>query len=146
MTGELALLAEAGAVALVATMATDLWHGTKETVLGLFRRDDPERAASVGDRLEESAALVRRAAAPDDARRALSAVWAEELADLLRRDPACRAPLARLTAEIDAALAGGRGASTLEQNNTAHDSGTVFAVQQGDIHLTRPADDAPPAN
>ncbi|MFC8621078.1 hypothetical protein [Streptomyces anulatus] len=139
MSDELTLLAEAGAAAVVAAMATDLWQGTRDCVLGLFRRDAPDSAAPVGARLDEGAALVRTSAAPDDVRRALAGTWARELRELLRRDPACRMPLARLTAEVDGAFASGRAAVVLEQNNTARDSGTVFAVQHGDIHTTRGA-------
>ncbi|MFH9745556.1 hypothetical protein ACH4MN_14040 [Streptomyces anulatus] len=139
MNDELTLLAEAGAAAVVAAMATDLWQGTRDAVLGLFRRDVPDSAAPVGARLDEGAALVRTSAAPDDVRRALAGIWARELHELLRRDPACRVPLARLTAEVDGAFASGRAAVVLEQNNTARDSGTVFAVQHGDIHTTRGA-------
>lgn len=139
MSDELTLLAEAGAAAVVAAMATDLWQGTRDGVLGLFRRDAPDSAAPVGARLDEGAALVRTSAAPDDVRRALAGTWARELHELLRRDPACRVPLARLTAEVDGVFASGRAAVALEQNNTARDSGTVFAVQHGDIHTTRAA-------
>ncbi|MEV1010400.1 hypothetical protein [Streptomyces sp. NPDC049881] len=135
MTDELTLLAEAGALAVVTTMATDLWHGTREAVLQLFRRGDPERGDAVAARLAEDAATVRDATVPDDARRALAGVWTVELAGLLLREPACRTALARLTADVGAALAGdGRAASTLEQHNTARDSGTVYAVQHGDLH------------
>lgn len=139
MSDELTLLAEAGAAAVVAAMATDLWQGTRDAVLGLFRRDTPDSTAPVGARLDEGAALVRTSAAPDDVRRALAGIWARELRELLRRDPACRAPLTRLTAEVDGAFASGRAAVVLEQHNTANDSGTVFAVQHGDIHTTRGA-------
>ncbi|MEU4025336.1 hypothetical protein [Streptomyces anulatus] len=139
MSDELTLLAEAGAAAVVAAMATDLWQAARDGVLGLFRRDAPDSAAPVGARLDEGAALVRTSAAPDDVRRALAGTWARELHELLRRDPACRVPLARLTAEVDGAFASGRAAVVLEQNNTARDSGTVFAVQHGDIHTTRGA-------
>ncbi|MCX4489314.1 hypothetical protein OG890_36075 [Streptomyces anulatus] len=139
MSDELTLLAEAGAAAVVAAMATDLWQGTRDGVIGLFRRDAPDSAAPVGARLDEGAALVRTSAAPDDVRRALAGTWARELHELLRRDPACRVPLARLTAEVDGVFASGRAAVALEQNNTARDSGTVFAVQHGDIHTTRGA-------
>lgn len=139
MTDELLLLAEAGAVAVVAAMATDLWQGTRDAVLGLFRRGDPASTALVGAQLEEGATLVRTTSAPDDVRRALCGIWARELHELLLRDPACRGPLARLAAEVNGALASGRGVVVLEQNNTARDSGTIFAVQHGDIHTTREA-------
>ncbi|AKG46761.1 hypothetical protein SXIM_53770 [Streptomyces xiamenensis] len=140
MTDELTLLAEAGATAVVATMATDLWRSTKDTVLGLFRRGAPDRGDALAARLEENAALVRAAADSEEVRRVLCGEWARELAGLLRREPDCRTPLVRLTADIDRALATGRGTFTLEQNNTARESGTVFAVQHGDLHATHAPD------
>ncbi|RPK93310.1 MULTISPECIES: hypothetical protein [Streptomyces] len=142
MTDELTLLAEAGAAAVVAAMATDLWQGAREAVLDLFRRDAPAGTAQVAAQLDEAAALVRTTTAPDDVRRALSGIWARELRELLCREPACRAPLARLTAEVDGALGYGRATVVLEQNNTARDSATVFAVQRGDIRTTHQASDA----
>ncbi|WDG29364.1 hypothetical protein N7925_13895 [Streptomyces sp. CA-278952] len=39
MTDEVTLLAEAGAAVVVAAMATDPWQGTRDAVLGLFRRN-----------------------------------------------------------------------------------------------------------
>lgn len=39
MTDEPTLLAEAGAAAVVAAMATHLLQGTRDAVLGLFRRN-----------------------------------------------------------------------------------------------------------
>ncbi|UUU23040.1 hypothetical protein [Streptomyces sp. DSM 40750] len=140
MNEELTLLAEAGAAAVVTAMATDLWQGTRDTVLGLFRRAEPGpgRGAGIEAQLDGNAALVEQTATPDDVRRALAAVWALELTALLRRDPSCRAPLARLTAEIDGALPNDLRRLVLEQTNTAHDSGTVYAVQRGDLHTHRP--------
>ncbi|MFE3429990.1 hypothetical protein [Streptomyces sp. NPDC059171] len=137
MSDELMLLAEAGGAAVAAAMATDLWQSTRNAVLGLFHRDAPESAAPVGARLDDGDALVRTSTVPDDVRRALSAIWSRELRELLRRDPDCRASVARLTAEVDRAFASRRAA--MVQNNTARDSGTVFAVQHGDITTTRGA-------
>ncbi|GAA2472015.1 hypothetical protein GCM10010406_04610 [Streptomyces thermolineatus] len=144
MTEELTLLAEAGAAAVVAAMATDLWQSTREAVLGLFRRGDPDRSASVEARLDTNASMVRGTASPDDVRQALLGAWALELEALLRRAPSCRTSLARLVAEVDGALRGGRGRPVLEQTNTARDSGTVFAVQHGDLHAYGPDRAGPP--
>jgi hypothetical protein len=115
-------------------MATDLWQGTRDAVLGLFGRADRRRRAAVEAQLDANAALVRTAAVPDDVRRALLGFWARELAELLRRDPAGREDLARLTHRVGGALPADRRAFVLEQTNTARDFGTIFAVQHGDLH------------
>ncbi|RBM13178.1 hypothetical protein [Streptomyces sp. PT12] len=154
MDEELAALAGAGAVALVAAMATDLWQGTRNAFAALLNRTAGRRGrAAVEAQLDNNAALVRDAEAPAEVRRALLAFWTLELEGLLRQDPARREPLDRLVREVrearEAAAArgplgrDGGGASggaghpapappRLEQTNTARDSGTVFAVQGGD--------------
>ncbi|GAB2698600.1 hypothetical protein [Kitasatospora kifunensis] len=104
MAEELTVLAEAGAAALVTAMATDLWQGTREAVVGLFRRADRGQRGAVEVRLDRNAALVRAAASPDAVRRALFAFWAQELAALLRQAPSCREPLAQLAGRVSAAL------------------------------------------
>ncbi|CAL9571502.1 hypothetical protein SUDANB145_04834 [Streptomyces sp. enrichment culture] len=128
MNDELTLLAQSGAAALVAAMATDVWQETRNTVVGLFRRSGDGRGAAVEHRLDDDAALLRDAGAPDDVRRILSGYWSLELAALLRRDPSCGPLLAPLAA------AAGPGASVLRQTNTARDGAAVFAVQQGTQH------------
>ncbi|RKN11447.1 hypothetical protein [Streptomyces radicis] len=143
MDEELTALAAAGAVALVAAMATDLWQGTRNAFAALLNRRAGRRAlAAVEAQLDNNAALVRDAEAPAEVRRALLAFWTLELEGLLRRDPACREPLDVLVREAREAArgplaGGGEGHRAparphLEQTNTARDSGTVFAVQGGD--------------
>ncbi|WP_369205805.1 hypothetical protein [Streptomyces sp. PU-14G] len=135
MTQELTALAEAGAAAVVAAMATDLWQNTRGAVLRLFHRDEtPDRRAAIAAQLDSNAALVDEAAAPDDVRRALLGVWTLELTALLQRDSSCRQDLARLAAEVGAALPQERRTVLFEQTNDARDSGTVIAVQHGDLH------------
>lgn len=128
MNDELTLLAQSGAAALVAAMATDVWRDTRNTVVGLFHRSGDDRGAAVEHRLDDDAALLRDAGAPDDVRRALSGYWSLELAALLRRDPSCGPLLAGLAATA------GPGASVLRQTNTAQKGAAVFAVQQGTQH------------
>ncbi|MFF2810456.1 hypothetical protein ACFVT2_25460 [Streptomyces sp. NPDC058000] len=144
MNDELTTLAEAGAAAVVTAMATDLWQGTRDAVLRLFHRADRNRRPAIEAQLDGNAALVREAALPDDVRQALFGYWVLELAALLRRDPSCREPLAHLAAEVGAALPDARPASVRAQTNTAHDSGNVFAVQGGNLHVHKPAPSAPP--
>ncbi|WP_329166124.1 hypothetical protein OG709_12795 [Streptomyces sp. NBC_01267] len=150
MNEELTALAEAGAAAVVAAMATDVWQGTRSAVLALFQRTDRTgradraRRAAIEAQLDGNAALVQRAVLPDadEIRRSLFGFWALELAALLRRDPSCREALARLAAEVAAALPDDRRTFTFEQTNIVHGSGSVFAVQHGDQHAygTAPAE------
>ena len=148
MNDELTVLAEAGATALVAAMATDMWQETRNSVVGLFRRSGRDRRAALASRLDTGAALVRDAADQDEAWRTLFAYWTLELAVLLRDDPAVRDAMTRLAA------AGGSGREpSFRQTITARDSATVFAVQHGTQHAHGPGapgdggrpDDTPPA-
>ncbi len=138
---ELAALAEAGAATVVTMLATDLWQGTRATVLRLFRRSGRRRRAAVRAQLDDNAALVRAAALPDDVRQALFGLWSRELADLLRQHPAAREPLARPAAPAARPPSGPR---RLRKTNTARDSGTVYAVQRGDQSVHRPPPAGPP--
>lgn len=137
MDEELTALAAAGAAALVAAMATDLWQGTRDATLGLFRRASRRQRATVEAQLDNNAALVRQSGAPDEVRRALLGYWSAELDSLVRRDPESRARLARLAGQAPTAPAGDEPAASprgggLRQRNTAARGGTVFAVQGGD--------------
>lgn len=134
MEEELIALAEAGATALVATMATDVWQGTRSTVLGLFRGRRRSERAEIEAHLDSDATLVREAPVPDGTRHALSAVWSRELAELLCQDPAVRDPLIRMVESVALSV---RPPSPA-QINTAHNSGTVFAVQHGTQHVNQP--------
>ncbi|WP_062205491.1 hypothetical protein [Streptomyces sp. NBRC 109706] len=140
MEDELEALAGAGAAALVAAMATELWQSARGGVLALFGRAGRRRRAEVADRLDDHAALVAAAAAPDDTRRALAGSWARELEALLGREAACREPLARLVENLRGALPerGGAVSPRLDQINTVHGSGMVFAVQGGDQSVRWP--------
>ncbi|MER7463995.1 hypothetical protein [Streptomyces sp. NPDC097981] len=145
MDDELTALAEAAAAVLVSAMATDLWQGARSSVLGLFRRAGRRRRVAVEGLLDRNAALVRESADPDEARRALLGSWALELAAMLREDPSCLEPLTRLVAGADGAPSHDRRPRAGEQTNTAHDSGTVFAVQYGDQRVYRSAEAEDPA-
>lgn len=143
MTDELSVLAQAGAATLVAAMATDLWQSTRDSVLGLFRRDDPSRTTTIEAQLDGNAVMMREATNPQDVRQALFGLWALELESLLRRDPSCRGPLYQLTTEVNGDLPADRRVFVQEQHNSARDSGTMMAVQYGDLHAYRPADTGP---
>ncbi|MFE7526360.1 hypothetical protein ACFU7Y_11615 [Kitasatospora sp. NPDC057542] len=137
MDQELAALAEAGAAVLVSSMATDLWQSAKEAALAVFRRLGRGRQLTVEAQLDNNAAMVQEAVRPEEVRQALFAFWTLELAAVLRQDPAARAELVRMVAGFDA----GRREPALEQNNTARDSGSVYAVQHGDLRVYPQAND-----
>ncbi|MFE2373962.1 hypothetical protein [Streptomyces sp. NPDC059398] len=134
MEDELATLAAAGAATLVTAMTTDLWQTVRDGFTDLFRRSG-RRRREITARLDSHAALIEGAAARDAARQAVLGSWARELDALLRSEPSCREPLARLVDEVRRTLPDGHRETAhahLEQTNTAHGSGTVFAVQGGD--------------
>ncbi|WP_371536053.1 hypothetical protein OG210_11085 [Streptomyces sp. NBC_00466] len=146
MEDELVTLAAAGATTLVTAMTTDLWQTVRDGVADLFRRSG-RRRREIATRLDSHAALVEGAATPDVARQALLRSWEMELEALLRREPSCREPLARLVEEARRAMPDDRREvihTHLEQNNTAHGSGTVFAVQGGDQPVHWPGRSNPP--
>ncbi|MBL3666826.1 hypothetical protein JL475_12650 [Streptomyces sp. M2CJ-2] len=132
MNDELTLLAQAGAAALVTAMATDAWQETRGAITGLFRRG---RRAALETQLDGNAELVRDSPSPDDVRQALYGYWTQELAALLRQEPASRDPLARLVDSLCGTPTDGRPAGVLRQTNTARDSAVVYAVQHGTQHV-----------
>ncbi|MFI1912407.1 hypothetical protein [Nocardia sp. NPDC020380] len=137
MESELNVLAEAGAVALVKAMATDLWPRTRQAIITLFRHSGHD-AKDVEAHLDDHAALLQHAADPDMIRQELVRAWIPELLQVLRTDPNQQEALARLADEIPEVVVQRIGhnvdRSKLEQLNTAHDHGTIFAVQGGDQH------------
>ncbi|GGQ53947.1 hypothetical protein [Kitasatospora griseola] len=136
MDHELVTLAESGAAVVVGAMATDLWRSVKDGTLAVFRRLGHDRQRTVAEQLDRNAELVRDADRPEEARRALFAFWALELAAVLRQEPDLAPELTRLVAEFQ----GDRQRLAYTQNNTAHDHGTVYAVQHGDQRVVRSAE------
>ncbi|MFD7258877.1 hypothetical protein [Streptomyces sp. NPDC059874] len=147
----LAALAQAGAVAVIGAMATDLWQGARDGVVRLFRRGEPDgagaehladagdtgaagRADAVGDRLDEDAALVAGAepAEADLVRRELVPLWRRRLTRLLAEHPDSEPELRELVERLRSALPAER--QVWLQSNTARDNATLFAVQGGDLH------------
>ncbi|KIQ64774.1 hypothetical protein TR51_11500 [Kitasatospora griseola] len=136
MDHELVTLAESGAAVVVGAMATDLWCSVKDGTLAVFRRLGHDRQRTVTEQLDRNAELVRDADRPEEARRALFAFWALELAAVLRQEPDLAPELTRLVTEFQ----GDRQRLAYTQNNTAHDHGTVYAVQHGDQRVVRSAE------
>ncbi|MEU7039265.1 hypothetical protein ABZ958_37255 [Streptomyces sp. NPDC046237] len=144
----LAALAQAGAVAVIGAMATDLWQGARDGVVQLFRRGEAPGeggvgagdagaaggADAVGNRLDEDAALVAGAehAEADLVRRELVPLWRRQLTRLLEEHPDSEAELRELVERLRSALPAER--QVWLQSNTARDNATLFAVQGGDLH------------
>ncbi|NXY97530.1 hypothetical protein HYE82_24775 [Streptomyces sp. BR123] len=138
MDAELSTLAEAGAQAIVAAMTADLWQSARGSVLALLHRADRGRRAALEARLDEDAADLGGTASPDDFRRERVRAWARELLEELGQDPAGRAALAQLIGELTDAVPPPveRPAADVTQNNTAHGSGAIYAVQHGNLHIS----------
>jgi hypothetical protein len=165
---DLTTLASAAAGAVVEAMAGDAWQAARDTVAGLFHTARRKKAA-VRARLDADATLLASVSDPssassspaaEDARSALQAAWASELAALLRRDLAYRGPLTDLVAAYGTAAPGaapgpsgfvhtpterqtGMRNRTQKQTNIARGRGTVLGVQAGDIHIHSVASNEP---
>jgi hypothetical protein len=128
---ELAALAAVAAAALVTAMTTDAWTQARDAVVRLFRRADPKRHEGIATRLDDNASLVSGAPDPGKARAAMQPLWELEFTELLRTHPDSAADLAALLERLGGSPRGGQ----MVQTNTAHDFGTVFAAQAGNVHL-----------
>jgi 8-oxo-dGTP diphosphatase len=136
---ELAALAAAGAGALVTAMATDAWKSMRDAVAALFRRANPGRHHAINVQLEEDASLVAGAHDPAKTRAAVEGMWEQRLTALLIADPGYAPELQALIRRF--AETSGK-TQRMKQTNTARDSGTVFAAQQGNVYVY-PADASP---
>lgn len=142
-----AALAQAGAVAVIGTMATDLRQGARDGAVQLFRRGEASGeggagagdagaaggAGPVGNRLDEDAALVAGAepAEADLVRRELVPLWRRRLTRQLVEHPGSEAELRDLVERLRSALPAER--QVWLQSNTARDNATLLAVQGGDL-------------
>ncbi|MEO3973226.1 hypothetical protein [Streptomyces sp. CAU 1734] len=132
----LVAVAGAGGTALVGAMATDLWTGTRDGVVQLFRGGAGEdRAAAVGAQLDDDertmTAFVPEADA-GDMRRALALVWTQRLVRLLEEHPETEAGMRALVDRLRAEQPTGEE-RVWRQTNTSRDHSTQFAVQGGDV-------------
>jgi hypothetical protein len=128
---ELVVLAGTSAATLVAAMTTDAWQSARSAVARVFGRSGELRQSAVEVQLDRHAELVAQAADPDDARLGLVGVWQLELEALLDRHPEAADDLRALLAQIQAEMPPKLQAWV--QTNIARDSGTVFAVQGGNL-------------
>jgi hypothetical protein len=129
--GELAMLAEAGAVALVTAMGTSAWVGVRDAVARLFDRARSAGHEKVSDRLDDGASFVAAAGDPAAARAALKPVWLLQLTELLSAAPDCASGLSELIRVFD--QAGSPPGTHWEQHNIVRDSARAFIALGGNV-------------
>ncbi len=100
LLAERAAVAGAGAMVLVAAMATGRWQAARSRVVGLFGCRGPARQAALGVELDAHAALISQAENCDEVRQELVAVWRLELAALLRQHPEVEGQLRTLIVQV----------------------------------------------
>ena len=124
----IASLALSGGTVLVNAMAEDGWQAVRDKCANLFRHRGDERAAELLGQLDDDAAEVASAGAEDrpELRQDLADTWRVRLRDLLKAHPEAREELAALV----------ESAPRNVQRNEARDGGVIFAVQDGQQHVT----------
>jgi len=130
--GELAVLAEAAAVALVTAMGTSAWTSVRDALTGAFHRSGAKGHQVIGGRLDADASLV--AAADDQAaeRAALKPFWLLKLTELVNAAPDCAHDLAEIIRVRDEAARPTAG-THMEQHTTVRGFGRAFVAQGGNV-------------
>lgn len=132
---ELEGLAAAGAIGVVAAMATETFKAARSGIARLFARRDAAKGEAAQTQLDEDQALVVEAvdADRDEVRGDLSRLWRRRLLRLLKEDEAAAADLRALLQEWSRTAPVGQQAWI--QNNSARDRATQFAVQGGNQEI-----------
>jgi hypothetical protein len=101
MDPQLMGLAQTASATVVGLMATDVWQGTRDGIVALWRRVRPAQADEVGDDLEQTRAeiVAARHEGDADSERALAGEWQGRLRRLLLADPAIAEELVRILEE-----------------------------------------------
>ena len=145
---ELTDLAAAGAKSLVASIGTDLWPTVRGLVHRILIRRTRRRTelAEALDHLAATAAgdpeSVDPPAFADKAKQSEAVrFWTDTLAEIVSQDPALRPALAAL-AGLTLPRPAPSAPTSVNQTNTAHGSGHVYANQCGSqhIHVREPED------
>lgn len=87
MDAELTAFASTVATSLVGALAKQAWESTRDAVAAIWRRRHPELAASVATNLSTTHFELSRGAGPDRERQLVD-YWRDQLAVLIRTDPA----------------------------------------------------------
>ena len=127
LLAERAAVAGAGAMVLVAAMATGRWQAARSRVVGLFGCRGPARQAAIGVELDAHAALVSRTGNPDEVREVLAAVWRLELTALLRHHPETKDQLRTLVVQVWEALPTPQ--QTWVRTNIAYNQAAQYTAQ-----------------
>jgi hypothetical protein len=133
---DLTQLAALGSQGIVDVMARPTWPPIRDSALSLFRGSDPQEYAFIEYQLDRDAAALQAAAADarDELSAALAVVWRRQLIQLLTQRPAAEDDVRGLIGQIRAALPQGQDRHSHKQTNIARGHGTVFAVQDGNLH------------
>lgn len=135
MDPDVIALARSASTTLVTLMVTDVWQGTREGIIRLWQRMQPQRAEVVALELETSRedALAARETQDEETLSELRMQWQGRLRRLLAAQPEAADELRRLLAELapDAATV------TQEVTQRATASGNARIYQAGrDQHIT----------
>ncbi|MFE9697901.1 hypothetical protein [Streptomyces sp. NPDC006270] len=104
MDPQIVALAGTAGTTIVGLMATDVWERTRDGVVALWRRAQPERAETVARELEETRTLVLAAQQDGDEATApeLQGEWQGKMRRLLVANPSVADDLRTLLDELDA--------------------------------------------
>lgn len=135
MDSEITSFATDAGATLVTLMATDAWERTREGVLRLWRRVQPDRAETVAATLEldREDLVAANLAGDEETVNELRAQWEGRMRRLLVSQPAAAGELRRLLEE----LAPSHGAPAAPPTQRATASGHARIYQAGrDQHIT----------
>jgi hypothetical protein len=135
MDPEIAALAGTAGTTVVTLMAGDAWQRTRDAVVALWRRVQPDRADSVDAALEatRSDVLTARAGGDSQTEEELSSEWRGRLRRLLTADPTIAEELRRLLDEISPLIP--EAAPQIRMRATASGHGRVYQAGH-DQHIT----------
>ena len=134
MDPQLADLARTAGSTVVGLMATDAWQRTRDGIVALWRRVQPDRADAVGSELEATRVEVLEARSSGDARteHELDAEWSGRMRRFLAAEPDIADELRRILDEVSPAQP-----QTNEIHLRAQASGQARVYQAGrDQHIT----------
>ncbi|MEW2167321.1 hypothetical protein AB0912_30625 [Streptomyces sp. NPDC007084] len=130
-------LARSAGTTMVTLMATQAWESTRDGVVGLWRRFQPDRADGVREELEAGRAdlLLAREAGDTESEAELAAEWQGRVRRLLNAQPEVAAELRSLLAELAPRMP--QTPSVVEVHQRAEASGSGRVYQAGrDQHIT----------
>jgi hypothetical protein len=138
MEPEWAVLADAGAAALVGAAGTDAWKGIRDGFVRLFGRRGTQAREVAGIQLDEVSEAAREIPGEDgDGLRVLQRIWQQRLMDLLAERPEAAGELRTM---IDGAARDTAGRVQVSvQRNVARSGGMVVGVQHGDVVIHKAA-------